>query len=170
MMFIGPVQMVFLDYLLSTHTLELKPFSKWLTIHTTIEHVNNTRKKFCSWQAGVWYFHCNDSYVEVVFRIFLARPLFNASSRSTQSFTITRGLHLGFINSLRILMSGWLGHISHCVGFCDWKMHYGQLSTFPSSLRFDSSRKRYQFCRVKTSGIICFPCVVPCMLPCVFWG
>jgi hypothetical protein len=37
-------------------------------------------------------------------------------------------------------------------------MHYGQPSTHPSSLRFDSSRKRYPFCRVKTSGIVFSMC------------
>ena len=28
--------------------------------------------------ADAWYFHCYDSYIEVVFWIFLAHPLFNA--------------------------------------------------------------------------------------------
>ena len=30
---------------------------------------------YCSCHAGVWYFHCYDSYKEVVFWIFLAHPL-----------------------------------------------------------------------------------------------
>ena len=45
-------------------------------------NVKNRRKKFCSYRAGAWYFHCYDSYVEVVFWIFLAHPLFSTPTHN----------------------------------------------------------------------------------------
>ncbi len=75
------------------------------------------------------------------------------------------GLHLVFIKDTEVRMGG--AHIAIC-WLLRLKMHYGQPSTHPTSLGFDSSRKRYPFCRVKTSGIMCFPCVMPCTLTCVF--
>jgi hypothetical protein len=45
-------------------------------------NVKNTRKNYCSCRASVWYFHCYYSYVEVVFWIFLAHPLFNAPTHN----------------------------------------------------------------------------------------
>ena len=52
-------------------------------------NVKNRRKKFCSYRASTWYFHCYDSYVEVVFWIFLAHPLFSTPTHNHKPQTTT---------------------------------------------------------------------------------
>ena len=53
----------------------------------------------CSWRAGAWYFHWYDSYVEVVFRIFLVHPLFDAKWCSVSNLPATFLLN-SFISKL----------------------------------------------------------------------
>ncbi len=47
-------------------------------------------KNYCRCRAGAWYFHCFDSYVEVVFGIFLAHPFFDAKWRTISYVWVLR--------------------------------------------------------------------------------